>query len=61
MFRRLIDKVLGSAVRAAEGLWDREARLALQRGRPPDWVQAKGAVRGQPSSPFQSARLKGVL
>jgi hypothetical protein len=35
--QRLVNGVLGSASRVAEGLYDQEARLALQRGRPPDW------------------------
>lgn len=44
--RRLVNGVLGNASRVAEGLYDREARLVLQRGRPPDWKS--GPIRPPP-------------
>lgn len=41
MLRRLIDRILGAAARAGEGLWDPEAHLVLLRGRPPDWTRLR--------------------
>lgn len=64
MLDRIIDAFLGSGVRVAEGLGDRESRLALQRGRPPDWLQgwrarAETSPYGVPNRAFLN-QLRGT-